>query len=282
MKPLNEEEQRVILHKGTEAPFSGKYYRHKAAGTYLCRRCGAPLFDSKDKFNSGCGWPSFDAEIAGAVRRVADADGERTEIVCAKCGGHLGHVFEGERMTPKNTRYCVNSVSVSFKPSGKAKEKLETAIFAGGCFWGVEHLMKDAAGIVSIEAGYTGGHRRHPTYEEVCSHLTGHAEAVRIVFNPQRVSFQTLAKRFFEIHDPTQLGGQGPDWGEQYRSEIFYTTPDQKQIAEQLVEELRQKGFPVVTRITRAGDFWPAEAYHQHYYRRTGKKPYCHHRVKRF
>lgn len=282
MKPLNEEEQRVILHKGTEAPFSGKYYRHKAAGTYLCRRCGAPLFDSKDKFNSGCGWPSFDAEIAGAVRRVPDADGERTEIVCAKCGGHLGHVFEGERLTPKNTRYCVNSVSLLFKPSGGSKEKLETAIFAGGCFWGVEYLMKDVAGVVSIEAGYTGGYRPNPTYEEVCSDLTGHAEAVRIVFNPQRVSFQTLAKRFFEIHDPTQFCGQGPDWGEQYRSEIFYTNPNQKQIAEQLVEELRQKGFPVVTRITRAGDFWPAEAYHQHYYQRTGKKPYCHHRVKRF
>lgn len=285
MKPLNDEEKRVILHRGTEAPFSGKYYRHKAAGTYLCRQCGAPLFNSADKFESGCGWPSFDAEIPGAVRRTPDADGVRTEITCAHCGGHLGHVFEGEKMTPKNTRYCVNSVSLSFAPengeSGPAK-KTETAVFAGGCFWGVEHLMKDLPGVVSIEPGYTGGYVPRPSYEQVCSNLTGHAEAVKIVFDPEQVSYRTLAKRFFEIHDPTQQDGQGPDIGSQYRSEIFYTTPDQKQIAEQLSEELRQKGFPVVTRITRAGEFWPTEDYHRRYYERRGGQPYCHRRVKRF
>lgn len=282
MKPLNEEERYVILHKGTEAPFSGKYYRHKAAGTYVCRQCGAPLFKSKDKFNSGSGWPSFDAEIPGAVRRVPDSDGERTEIVCAKCGGHLGHVFEGERMTPKNTRYCVNSVSLAFQPSGGKEEDLETAVFAGGCFWGVEHLMKEFPGVVSVEPGYTGGYEPNPSYERVCSGMTGHAEAVRVVFDPKQISYQALVKGFLEIHDPTQEGGQGPDIGSQYRSEIFYTTPDQKQIAEQVLEELRQKGYPVVTRVTRAGDFWPAEEYHRRYYERTGKTPYCHCRVKRF
>lgn len=282
MKPLSEEESRVILHKGTEPPFSGKYCRHKAKGTYVCRQCGAPLFKSEDKFDSGCGWPSFDAEIAGAVRRVPDADGERTEIVCAKCGGHLGHVFEGERFTAKNTRHCVNSVSLAFRPEGESSKRLETAVFAGGCFWGVEHLMKDFPGVISVEPGYTGGTVEHPSYEEVCTGKTGHAEAVRVVFDPEQVSFQTLAKGFFEIHDPTQENGQGPDIGPQYRSEIFYTTPDQKQIAEQLVEELRQKGCPVVTRITRAGVFWPAEEYHRRYYEKTGKRPYCHRRVKRF
>lgn len=282
MKPLSEEESRVILHKGTEPPFSGKYCRHKAKGTYVCRQCGAPLFKSEDKFDSGCGWPSFDAEIAGAVRRVPDADGERTEIVCAKCGGHLGHVFEGERLTAKNTRHCVNSVSLAFRPEEESSKRLETAVFAGGCFWGVEHLMKDFPGVISVEPGYTGGTVEHPSYEEVCTGKTGHAEAVRVVFDPEQVSFQTLAKGFFEIHDPTQENGQGPDIGPQYRSEIFYTTPDQKQIAEQLVEELRQKGCPVVTRVTRAGVFWPAEEYHRRYYEKTGKQPYCHRRVKRF
>lgn len=282
MKPLSEEESRVILYKGTEPPFSGKYCRHKAKGTYVCRQCGAPLFKSEDKFDSGCGWPSFDAEIAGAVRRVPDADGERTEIVCAKCGGHLGHVFEGERFTAKNTRHCVNSVSLAFRPEEESSKRLETAVFAGGCFWGVEHLMKDFPGVISVEPGYTGGTVEHPSYEEVCTGKTGHAEAVRVVFDPEQVSFQTLAKGFFEIHDPTQENGQGPDIGPQYRSEIFYTTPDQKQIAEQLVEELRQKGCPVVTHITRAGVFWPAEEYHRRYYEKTGKRPYCHRRVKRF
>lgn len=283
MKPLNDEEKRVIEDKGTEPPFSGKYYRHKASGRYLCRRCGAPLYNSADKFNSGCGWPSFDAEIPGAVKRVPDADGERTEIACAHCGGHLGHVFEGENLTPKNTRHCVNSVSLVFQPDKKeADAPGETAIFAGGCFWGVEHLMKNFPGVLSIEPGYTGGYVDNPTYEQVCGNLTGHAEAVRIVFDPKQVSFETLVKGFMEIHDPTQENGQGPDIGAQYRSEIFYTAPKQREAAERVIDELKHKGYPVVTRVTPASAFWPAEDYHHRYYERKGTQPYCHRRVKRF
>lgn len=280
-KELTNEEKRVILNKGTELPFSGKYYNFHERGTYVCKQCGTPLYFSEAKFDSGCGWPSFDEEISGAVRRLPDVDGRRTEIVCAKCGGHLGHVFTGEGFTPKDTRHCVNSISMDFVPEDK-QEETEVAIFAGGCFWGVEHLMQQQPGILSIEVGYIGGSTENPTYREVCSHTTGHAEAVRIVFDPKKVSYTTLAKLFFEIHDPTQSDGQGPDLGDQYRSEIFYTTSRQKEIAEELIGQLQGKGFQVVTRVTPATVFWKAEEYHQNYYNKTGKAPYCHRYTPRF
>ena len=283
MKTLNDEERRIIIDKGTETPYSGQYYQTTTPGTYVCRQCGAPLFRSEDKFDAGCGWPSFDDTIEGAVRRQRDSDGIRTEIVCARCGGHLGHVFEGEGFTPKGTRHCVNSISMDFIPAEAGKSSgTETAIFAGGCFWGVEHLMQQEPGVLSVESGYIGGTTAHPTYEQVKSHTTGHAEAVRVTYDPTRTDYETLARLFFEIHDPTQRDGQGPDIGEQYRSEIFYQSDAQKEVAERLIKLLRDKGYDVVTRVTPAGTFWPAEAYHQNYYERQGTEPYCHRRTKRF
>ena len=284
-KELTPEEKRVIIDKGTERPFTGKYYDFKEKGTYVCKQCGAPLYRSEDKFDSGCGWPSFDDEIPGAVKRSVDADGRRTEITCANCGAHLGHVFTGEGLTDKNIRHCVNSISMDFIPAKSVKEaeqKTAEAIFAGGCFWGVEHMMQKQPGVISVVSGYIGGTVDNPTYEQVCTKKTGHAEAVKVTYDPSKVSYETLAKLFFEIHDPTQDNGQGPDLGPQYRSGIYYLNPEQKAVAEKLIGQLKAKGYKVVTEVTPATKFWPAETYHQDYYDRKGTQPYCHAYTKRF
>lgn len=280
---LTSEEEKVILFKGTERPFSGKYNDFSEKGTYICKQCGSPLYKSSDKFKSECGWPSFDDEIKGAVKRVPDADGMRTEIVCANCGAHLGHVFIGEGLTPKNIRHCVNSISLEFVPAdSNRRETNDTAIFAGGCFWGVEYYMHSIDGVISTEVGYTGGHIEQPTYRDVCTHTTGHAEAVRVVFNTQKTDYEKIARMFFEIHDPTQVNRQGPDIGDQYRSEIFYRNNSQKEIAEKLISILQQKGFKIATRVDPATTFWKAEEYHQQYYEKEGQTPYCHVYTKRF
>jgi len=278
---LTPDEERVILRKGTERPFTGKYLKNSGEGTYVCKQCDAPLYRSSDKFESGCGWPAFDDEIPGAVKRTPDADGVRTEITCARCGGHLGHIFEGEGLTSKNVRHCVNSISLDFVPVTE-KVTTEKAYFAGGCFWGTEHFLKEVAGVISTSVGYMGGHTSDPTYQDVCDKGTGHAEVVEIVYDPDKTSFEDLARLFFEIHDPTQKDRQGPDIGDQYRSAIFYVDDGQKSIAEKLIRILEDKGYDVVTELTRADTFWKAEDYHQDYYERTGGSPYCHAYQKRF
>jgi len=280
-KKLTPDEERVIIHKGTEPPFSGKYESFNEKGVYVCKRCGAPLYNSIDKFDARCGWPSFDDEIKGAIKRGPDSDGQRTEIVCTRCGAHLGHIFFGEGFTAKNTRHCVNSISLDFIPEQNIP-KTDTAIFAGGCFWGVEFYMKKAKGVLSTEVGYTGGTKVNPTYEEVCSGTTGHYEAMEIVFDPGKTTFEEIARLFFEIHDPTEWNHQGPDFGEQYRSAVFYLTEEQRKITEKLIGILKKKGYHVVTEIKPAKTFWKAENYHQDYYEHKGDTPYCHGYVKRF
>ncbi|MBT3228041.1 MAG: bifunctional methionine sulfoxide reductase B/A protein [Candidatus Marinimicrobia bacterium] len=276
---LSPEEQQVILKKGTERPYSGKFEHHDARGTYTCKQCDAPLYRSNDKFDAQCGWPSFDDEIPGAVKRVTDADGSRTEILCANCDGHLGHVFLGEGFTSKNTRHCVNSISLNFEP---VEINMEKAVFASGCFWGVEYHIQQVDGVISTSVGYTGGFLPNPTYKQVCTGTTGHAEAVEVVFDPAKVSYETLTRIFFETHDPTQVDGQGPDLGNQYRSEIFYLSEDQKATAKKLIKLLEDKGLDIATALTPAVEFYNGEEYHQDYYIKSGGTPYCHAYTKRF
>lgn len=276
MRELTKEEKRVIIDKGTERPFTGKYTDNEAKGLYSCKLCSAPLYNSEDKFDSRCGWPSFDDEIKGAIKRKVDADGVRIEIMCDNCDAHLGHVFKGENHTSKNTRHCVNSISMTFTPAA------EVAIFAGGCFWGVEHLMQQQKGVIDVVSGYIGGEVKEPTYEQISAKTTGHAEAVQITYDPSIVDYETLTKLFFEIHDPTQADGQGPDIGPQYRSEIFYTSKDQKEIAKRVIKELERKGYDVKTDVTSASTFYVAEERHQDYYELKGTEPYCHTRKKIF
>lgn len=289
--PLTPMEAEVILRKATEAPWTGKYEKNTAAGTYLCRQCGVALYRSADKFDSGCGWPAFDDALPDMMRRLPDADGYRVEIQCNNCGAHLGHVFEGERLTEKNTRYCVNSLSMSFAPAGSEQEKLglalytkvrgtSVAVLAGGCFWGVEDAMSKLPGVVDVRSGYTGGHTDRPSYEDVCRGNTGHAEAVLVRFDPKKISYETILRRFFEIHDPTQLNRQGPDTGYQYRSAVFYLDENQKQTARKLLNELNSLGYHTVTALEPAGPFYEAEAWHQNFNQRTGRS--CPRPVQRF
>ncbi len=262
--PLTDEEKRVIEGKGTEAPFSGEYDNFYKDGVFVCRKCNTPIFSSKAKFNAGCGWPSFDDNFPNAVKRIPDSDGLRTEIQCATCGGHLGHIFEGEHFTEKDTRYCVNSLSIKFMST-------ELTTFAGGCFWCTEAIFKRLKGVISAVPGYAGGHAENPTYEQVSSGSTGHAEATQIEFDPNEISYAKLLDIFWHTHDPTTMNRQGSDVGTQYRSAIFYHNEEQKKLAEHTKAEISK----AITEIVPFTKFYVAEGYHKNYFDRNGSAPYC-------
>lgn len=271
---------KIIRHQATERPFSGQYENTFSPGTYLCRGCGIALFRSHSKFNAGCGWPSFDEALEKAVIERPDLDGLRTEIICARCTAHLGHVFTGEGFTAQNIRHCVNSNALDFVEDTLIIDT-EEAIIAGGCFWGVEYYLGKLSGVLRTEVGYTGGEKAYPSYDEVCAGDTGHYEAIRVIYAPSQLDYETLMKYFFEIHDPTQSNGQGPDHGFQYRSAIFYYNEAQKKVAEKLIALLK-KDMPVATQLLPISTFWPAERSHQQYYTKTGHQPYCHVYTQRF
>lgn len=261
---LSPEERKIIVDKGTEAPFTGEYNEFFDAGLFICRACKTPLYESNTKFNAGCGWPSFDDELEGAVVRKEDfsAGRIRTEICCSKCDGHLGHVFEGEQITEKNTRHCVNSLSIQFK----SYKNLSKVYFGAGCFWSVEKLFKIQKGVYLSQVGYMGGDTENPRYKDICTGDTNHAEVVEVYYDEKVISFTDLLNIFWENHNPTTPNQQGFDIGSQYRSVVFYTSENQKKIAEEsiLVQELNWKKT-IVTEVIIAPIFYRAEEYHQNY-----------------
>jgi peptide methionine sulfoxide reductase msrA/msrB len=278
---LTDQEREVIENKATEPAFTGEYDNFYKPGTYICRKCNQPLFTSKTKFDAGCGWPAFDNHFSNSVNRTTDKDGYRTEITCSNCNGHLGHVFEGEQLTETNTRHCVNSLSIKFIPESEELPKIiklevETAILAGGCFWCTEAIFKNLKGVIDVTPGYTGGTITNPTYEDVTSGNSGHAEAVKIDYDPTTITFETILEIFFATHDPTTLNRQGNDIGTQYRSEIFYTTESQKEMAEKYIVEISNMyANPIVTKISKSQEFYEAEEYHMEYYFKNRLNPYC-------
>lgn len=276
---LTPEQYYILREKGTEKPYTGKLLLTKDKGMYRCSACGNPLFSSEAKFDSHCGWPSFDKELAaGTIKTAVDsAHGMlRTEIMCGKCGGHLGHVFN-DGPTDTGLRYCVNSVSLEFVPAEKESET-DTITLGGGCFWCTEAIFQRLKGVVSVQSGFSGGKTDNPTYEEVCTGTTMHAEVNQIVFKPKELALEDLLQVFFAVHDPTTLNRQGNDVGTQYRSSIFFRNDTQKTVAENLIAKLiKEKAFdkPIVTKLEDFKEFYVAEQYHQNYYNQNSNQPYC-------
>ncbi|MBX3352342.1 MAG: bifunctional methionine sulfoxide reductase B/A protein [Phycisphaeraceae bacterium] len=280
---LTDEEARVLLKKGTEPPFCGNLLDNKKEGVYTCKLCSLPLFSSDSKFSSGTGWPSFfqpyDRDHVSYVEDRSHGM-TRVEILCARCDGHLGHVFDdGPR--PTGLRYCLNSASLTFYEKGEPMPEMampvrvERAYFAGGCFWGVEDRFQQLPGVIDAVSGYMGGHVDNPTYKQVCYTDTGHAETVMVVFDPSKISYDELLGWFFRLHDPTQLNRQGPDVGTQYRSAIFAADEKQLEAAKRFIAAQqatdRFKNRRIVTQVDLGGGtFWEAEDYHQDYHLKNG------------
>ena len=303
-KNLDSVQYEVTQKSGTEPPFRNAFWDNRKPGIYVDIVSGEPLFSSLDKFDSGCGWPSFTRPLAGTEvkeRKDSSLGTVRTEVRSSGADSHLGHLFN-DGPAPTGLRYCINSASLRFIPLEKmAAEgyerylepfikaglnsqsaqvaRRETATMAGGCFWGMQDILRKIPGIISTRVGYSGGTVVNPSYEQVCTGTTGHAEAVDVIFDPGKITYERLLGYFFRMHDPTTLNRQHNDVGTQYRSALFYHSEEQRQTAEKVKASVEHSGkwnHPVTTEITKAGEFYPAEENHQDYLVKHPNAYTCH------
>ncbi len=272
---LSEEQFRVARLKGTERAGSGEFCERHEPGLYGCVCCGTPLFDSREKFESGSGWPSFTQSVQdNSIKYEKDSSYGmvRIEVMCNSCDAHQGHVFP-DGPAPSGLRYCINSVSMKLLEPVQTEE---TLIIGNGCFWCTEAVFQRLKGVSKVESGFSGGHIKNPAYREITTGRTGHAEVIKLTYNPEIISFKDLLRIFFATHDPTTLNRQGYDTGTQYRSAIFFRDEREEKIAREIIEEVQPLfDDPIVTEVTPVSPFYKADQEHQDFYNKNTESPYC-------